>query len=66
MRQLDNWIDERTLNSELKKADEAYRFILADPLSTESTRKEARTKVEKLRLLKLTLHSNRAQAILID
>ena len=63
MRWLDNWIADRSLGAELKKAEIALQSIEADQHSSERTIKEARAKVEALRMLKLTLHSNRAQAI---
>jgi tRNA U34 5-methylaminomethyl-2-thiouridine-forming methyltransferase MnmC len=63
MHQLDNWLAERSLHSELKKAEIALAAIEADPNSSEKIRKQAREKVDALRMLKLTLHSNRAQAI---
>jgi len=63
MKRLDNWVAERSLDSELKKAESALRAIELDQQSSDRVRKEARAKVEALRMLKLTLHSNRAQAI---
>jgi hypothetical protein len=63
MARLDNWVAERSLSSELTKAEAALQAIEVDQQSSERVRKEARAKVEALRLLKLTLHANRAQAI---
>jgi len=63
MKRLDNWLADRSLDAELRKAETALRAIEADPQSSERVKKDARTKVEALRMLKLTLHSNRAQAI---
>jgi len=59
----EKWLADRSLASELTKADDALREIEADPKSSETLKTNARTKVEALRLLKLTLHTNRAQAI---
>jgi hypothetical protein len=63
MKWLDNWIADRSLDSELRKAETTLLAIEADQRSSDRIRKEARAKVEALRLLKITLHSNRAQAI---
>jgi hypothetical protein len=63
LRWLDNWIADRSLAAELRKAEIALEAIEAAQHSSERAIKEARAKVEALRLLRLTVHSNRVQAI---
>jgi hypothetical protein len=60
---LDDWEAERTVKSEIKKAEDALREIEDAPHSTEDAKKEARSEVESLRLLRLALHSGRVHAI---
>lgn len=63
MARSDNWLVERSLASELKKAEILLAVIETDPNSSDNFKTEARKKVEQMRMLKITLHSKRMQAI---
>jgi hypothetical protein len=63
MQQLNNWIADRSLTIESEKAEKALKLIELDGSSSDRLKKEARAKVEALRLLKVSLHSKRAETI---
>ena len=64
MDHFDIWLADRTISSELKKAEATLATIEADPKSTAKLKADARKAVEGLRLTQLGIHERRIEAVI--
>lgn len=64
MSRVQNWVSEKTLDSELKKAEAACDKVESDERSSQKAKEDARAKMEFLRSMKLMYHSKRVEAII--
>jgi hypothetical protein len=60
----DAWLADRSLAAEIEKAVGGLRDLEGDPNCSEKVKRNARTHVDGLKLLRIQLHSKRVRAII--